>query len=59
MNKVITINLDGTAFQLEEAGYNALHTYLETANARLEGNPDREEFFRTSNGRLRRSFGGF
>ena len=30
MNKVITINLDGLAYQLEEGGYDAL--------ARLSGN---------------------
>src|SRR5579871_6086177 len=43
MNKVITINLGGTAYQLEEGGYDALRTYLETATARLAGNPDRDE----------------
>ena len=43
MNKVIMINLGGTAYQLEEGGYDALRAYLETATARLQGNPDREE----------------
>jgi phage shock protein PspC (stress-responsive transcriptional regulator) len=43
MNKVININLGGTAFQLEEGGYDTLRTYLETAAARLQGNPDRDE----------------
>ena len=43
MNKVITINLGGNAYQLEEAGYDSLRTYLETAAARLQGNPDRDE----------------
>ncbi len=43
MNKVITINLDGTAYQLEEGAYDALRAYLETATARLQGNPDRDE----------------
>ena len=43
MNKVITINLGGTAYQLEEGGYDSLRTYLETAAARLQGNPDQEE----------------
>ena len=43
MNKVITINLDGMAYQLEEDGYNTLRTYLETAAARLQGNPDHDE----------------
>jgi len=43
MNKVIIINLDGIAYQLEEGGYDALRAYLETATTRLQGNPDREE----------------
>ncbi|HUL53136.1 MAG TPA: hypothetical protein VLT83_06975, partial [Opitutaceae bacterium] len=43
MNKVITINLHGSAFQLEEAGYEALRTYLDGAARNLEGNPDRDE----------------
>jgi phage shock protein PspC (stress-responsive transcriptional regulator) len=43
MNKVITINLGGNAYQLEEGGYDALRAYLETATARLAGNPDRDE----------------
>jgi phage shock protein PspC (stress-responsive transcriptional regulator) len=43
MNKVITINLNGNAFQLEEAGYEKLHAYLEQAGAKLAGNPDKEE----------------
>ena len=43
MNKVITINLGGNAYQLEEGGYDALRAYLETATTRLQANPDREE----------------
>jgi len=43
MNKVITINLGGNAYQLEEGGYDALRVYLETASAQLQGNPDRGE----------------
>lgn len=43
MNKVITINLDGNAYQLEEAGYDALHAYLENAADRMQGNPDKDE----------------
>jgi phage shock protein PspC (stress-responsive transcriptional regulator) len=43
MNKVVTINLNGNAYQLEEQGYEALRAYLETANARLQGDPDRAE----------------
>lgn len=43
MNKVITINLNGNACQLEEAGYEALRAYLDAAARALEENPDREE----------------
>lgn len=43
MNKVIIINLNGNAYQLEENGYEALRAYLDTASRRLEGNPDRDE----------------
>jgi len=43
MEKVVTINLNGNAFQLEEPGYAALRSYLERAAASLEANPDRAE----------------
>jgi phage shock protein PspC (stress-responsive transcriptional regulator) len=43
MNKVITINLNGNAYQLEDGGYEALRAYLDGAARRLEGNPDRDE----------------
>jgi phage shock protein PspC (stress-responsive transcriptional regulator) len=43
MNKVITIHLHGTAFQLEEGGYDALRAYLDQAVRQLEPNPDRAE----------------
>lgn len=43
MNKVITINLNGIAYQLEEGGYDALRVYLDHAARRLEGNPDKDE----------------
>lgn len=43
MNKVIIINLNGNAYQLEEDAYDALRAYLDTARARLGGNPDRDE----------------
>jgi phage shock protein PspC (stress-responsive transcriptional regulator) len=43
MNRVIIINLNGNAYQLEESGYEALRTYLDTAGRRLEGNPDKDE----------------
>src|SRR5947207_14932500 len=43
MQRVITINLNGNAYQLDEPGFDALRAYLDEANARLEGNPDRTE----------------
>ena len=56
MNKVITINLGGTAHQLEEAGYDALRSYLETATARLQGNPDRDEILSDIEGAIGEKF---
>lgn len=43
MNKVVTIHLNGTAHQLEEAGYEALRTYLDSAAKQLSDNPDKDE----------------
>jgi phage shock protein PspC (stress-responsive transcriptional regulator) len=43
MKKVVSISLNGIAFQLEETGYEELRVYLERADARLQGSPDRAE----------------
>ena len=43
MNKVIIINLNGNAYQLDETGYEALRAYLDDAAQRLRDNPDRAE----------------
>jgi phage shock protein PspC (stress-responsive transcriptional regulator) len=43
MEKVISINLNGNAYQLDESGYDALRDYLETAARALATNPDRAE----------------
>jgi phage shock protein PspC (stress-responsive transcriptional regulator) len=43
MQKVITVNLNGHAYQLEESGYDILRDYLDRAAADLAGNPDRAE----------------
>jgi phage shock protein PspC (stress-responsive transcriptional regulator) len=56
MNKVITINLGGTAFQLEEGGYDTLRAYLETAATRLQGNPDRDEILSDIEGAIGEKF---
>jgi phage shock protein PspC (stress-responsive transcriptional regulator) len=43
MQKVITINLNGNAYQLDETGYEALQEYLAGAERALAANPDRRE----------------
>ena len=43
MQKVVTINLNGHAYQLDEAAYDALRAYLQQAEIRLKDNPDRVE----------------
>ena len=43
MRKVVTISLNGRAFQVDEAGYKALQDYLQIAATRLAGNPDAAE----------------
>ncbi len=43
MNKVTTINLNGTAYQLEEVGYERLKKYLATAKKNLADDPDKDE----------------
>ena len=46
MHKVITINLNGNAYQLDEEGYEELRMYLGHAAAQLAGNPDASEIMR-------------
>jgi len=46
MQKVITINLNGNAYQLDEQGYEVLRAYLADAEAQLSGNPDASEIIR-------------
>jgi phage shock protein PspC (stress-responsive transcriptional regulator) len=46
MQKVISINLNGIAYQLEEGGYGALQDYLSRAQRELKDNPDRAEIMR-------------
>jgi phage shock protein PspC (stress-responsive transcriptional regulator) len=43
MRKVTTISLNSNAYQIEEEGYEALRSYLATAERNLAGNPDRSE----------------
>jgi phage shock protein PspC (stress-responsive transcriptional regulator) len=43
MRTVITISLNGNAYQLDAVGFDALRAYLQVAEQRLAGNPDQEE----------------
>ena len=43
MRKVTTVNLNGNAYQLEEAAYEKLREYLDRAGVVLRANPDRAE----------------
>ena len=43
MKKVVTINLNGRAYQVEEPGYEALQQYLKQAQKKLARDPDRDE----------------
>jgi phage shock protein PspC (stress-responsive transcriptional regulator) len=43
MERVVTINLNGNPYQLEEPAYDALGAYLSRAQAALADNPDKAE----------------
>lgn len=43
MQKVVGVNLNGHAYQVEERGYESLLAYLDRAHERLANNPDRKE----------------
>lgn len=43
MKKVVSIDLNGRAYQVEESGYDALKTYLDAAEKSLAHNPDKME----------------
>ena len=43
MQKVVSISLNGIAYQLEEPGYEELRVYLQRAESRLHDSPDRAE----------------
>ena len=43
MHKVIVINLNGNAYQVDEIGFDALRAYLDRAEAQLRANPDLAE----------------
>src|SRR5437868_13209330 len=41
MQRVVSINLNGNAYQIEENGYNALFAYIDAVEASLKDSPDR------------------
>ena len=43
MQRVVSINLNGSVYPLEENGYNALFAYLDAIESRLKDNPDRAQ----------------
>jgi phage shock protein PspC (stress-responsive transcriptional regulator) len=43
MQKVTTVNLAGRAFNLDEGAFDTLRVYLDQADAKMQGNPDRVE----------------
>lgn len=43
MQKVISVNLNGNAYQLDESGYDTLREYLASAERQLQDNPDRAD----------------
>ena len=43
MQRVVSINLDGNAYQIEEQGYNALFAYIDAAETALQDSPDRAQ----------------
>jgi phage shock protein PspC (stress-responsive transcriptional regulator) len=46
MERVVTVNLNGNPYQLEEPAYDALRAYLSRAEAALADNPDKGEIIR-------------
>ncbi|GAM99488.1 hypothetical protein U91I_03142 [alpha proteobacterium U9-1i] len=46
MERVVTINLNGNPYQLDESAYGALRAYLEGAERALADNPDKAEIQR-------------
>ncbi len=46
MERVVTINLNGNPYQLEEPAYDALRAYLTRAETALAANPDKAEIIR-------------
>lgn len=59
MRPVITVSLNGNAYQVEQGGHEALRAYLATADAKLAGNPDRTEILADLEQAIAEKFGRF
>ena len=46
MERVMTVNLNGNAYQFDESAYEAMRAYLARADAQLAHNPDKAEIVR-------------
>ena len=57
MKRVITVSLNGIAYQVEEEGYSTLRRYIDRAERRLKANPDRAEIMRDLEQSIGEKFG--
>lgn len=59
MERVVTINLNGNPYQLEEPAYDALRGYIARAEAALAENPDKTEIIRDLEQAIADKCGGY
>ena len=59
MERVVTINLNGNPYQLEEPAYDALRAYIERARVALADNPDKAEIIRDLEQAIADKCGGY
>lgn len=59
MERVVTINLNGNPYQLEEPAYDALRAYMTRAEATLADNPDKAEIIRDLEQAIADKCGGY
>jgi len=59
MERVVTINLNGNPYQLEEPAYDALRAYLGRAQSALADNPDKAEILRDLEQAIADKCGGY
>jgi phage shock protein PspC (stress-responsive transcriptional regulator) len=58
MERVVTVNLNGNSFQLEEQAYEALKSYLDRAGTVLAANPDRTDILQDLEQAIAEKVGG-